>query len=222
MDNNTVWNFEFSPLDVLRFTTFLNLTLYLVFFLFAMWEEHVEKYPSMSWMIAYSSGTTASFTIMVFIHGYTISSYLVIASGYIGYRSQQFKAIAVSSFVYWLSLIMITYMPLSRDENPHNIAALVAFFSATASVYLHRQTNDLDLLLLTELMTIVIVTLLGVLFWFFDKTVAEYIFIPIIMVDKYLKVSVMQRLGLIDLSDSKVRYSYITPSIRTTTQANYF
>ena len=101
-----VWDQKVSPLFVLKWTTVINLGAYFIFMVYALvvFEDANKALPSMSGMIAYSRGTTISFTLIVFLHGYTIMSYLVIASEYIGFRSNQFKFISISSFIYWMSL----------------------------------------------------------------------------------------------------------------------
>lgn len=223
-----VWSQYIIPEVILKWTTVFNLGAYFIFMVFSLvvFEDEGKKLPSMSGMIGYSRGTTISFTIMVFIHGYTIMSYLVIASEYIGFHSLQFKFISLSSFMYWFSLILVSYLPLNAVKNPHNIFAVTAFVFSIFTVYLHKHTflvtdpgrwPRLDFsttekyLMISEISMIIIVSILGILFWSNDLVIAEYIFIALILVDKYFKVYVLEQSGLMNIEGAYLEYRYFSP-----------
>lgn len=154
-------------------------------------------------------------------------SYLVIASEYIGFRSNQFKFITVSSFIYWMSLIMVSYLPLDATKNPHNIFAITGFVFSIFTVYLHKHTflitefgkwPRLDFhttekyLMLIELSMIIIISILGILFWSLDMVVAEYVFIALILLDKYFKVYILEQSGLMNIDNAYMEYRYFSPA----------
>lgn len=224
-----VWKQSVHPEFILKWTTVFNLGAYFIFMVYALivFEDIDKSLPSMSGMIAYSRGTTISFTLVVFIHGYTIMAYLVIVSEYIGFRSNQFKFISMSSFLYWLSLIMVSYLPLNATRNPHNIFAVTGFVFSIFTVYLHKHTflitengkwPRLDFntteryLMLIEISLIIIISILGILYWSLDMVIAEYVFIALILLDKYLKVYILEQSGLMNIDNAYLQYSYFSPS----------
>jgi hypothetical protein len=223
-----VWDQRIHPELILKWTTVFNLGAYFIFIVYAfiVFEDETENLPSMSGMIAYSKGTTISFTIIVFIHGYTIMSYLVIASEYVGFRSNQFKFISVSSFLYWVSLIMISYLPLDAAKHPHNIFAITGFIFSIFTVYLHKHTflitefgkwprfnfyTTEKYLMLIEVSMIIIISILGILYWSLDIVVAEYVFVALILLDKYLKVYILEQSGLMNIDNAYLEYRYFSP-----------
>lgn len=223
-----VWDQKVSPLFILKWTTVVNLGAYFIFMVYALvvFEDANKALPSMSGMIAYSRGTTISFTLIVFLHGYTIMSYLVIASEYIGFRSNQFKFISISSFIYWMSLIMVSYLPLHTTKNPHNIFAIMGFIFSTFTVYLHKHTfiiteygkwprlnfNTTErYLMLMEIVMITSISILGILFWSLDMVIAEYTFVALILVDKFFKVYILEKSGLMNIDNAYLLYSYHSP-----------
>ena len=223
-----VWSQQVDPEFVLRFTTILNLGTYFIFMIYSLvvFEDENKALPSMSGMISYSRGTTVSFTLMVFIHGYTIMSYLVIASEYIGFRSNQFKFISISALIYWMSLILVSYFPINATRNPHNIFAITGFVFSIFTVYLHKHTfvvtepgkwPRLDFntteryLMLAEITMIIVVSILGILFWSLDMVIAEYVFVALILVDKYFKVYILQQSGLMNIENAYLEYRYFSP-----------
>lgn len=222
---NKIWKISISPSTVLTVTTLVTLTAYFIYIVFSIsvYKDKGGTLPSMSWMIAYSRGTTITFTLMVFVHGYALLSYLVIASEYIGINSYQFKAIAGSSFLYWLSLILVSYLPLDGSENPHNVFAVMGFTFAIFTVFLHKHTfitgrwpyvdfavND-RLLMASEISLIVIISVLGGLFWFLDYVIAEYVFVGLILADKYVKIRILEKSGLLNTEGAKLEYVYYSP-----------
>lgn len=237
-----IWKFEVKPTVVLTMATVITVTAYTLYLVFSIsvFDDVDGGLPSMSSMIAYSRGTTISFTLLVFVHGYALMSYLVIVSEYIGVASLQFKAITISSLLYWWSLILVSYLPLDGHENPHNIFALLGFTFALFSVFLHKHTFihvngdgkvtfDFDvkdkLLAMSEVILIVVICVLGSLFWFMNIVIAEYLFIGLILVDKYLKVRILQKSGLLNTEESRLVYTYMSlpngPTSFTNTDFNF-
>lgn len=230
-----IWEIEVSPLSILTFSTVVTMISYFVYLLFSVmvFENENKDLPSLSGMIAYSKGTTISYTLLVFVHGYGIMSYLVIASEYIGLQSMQFKAIAGSCFVYLLSLILVSYLPLDGSEDPHNIFAVISFVFATASVYLHKHTFVIDkwpyinfhvserYLILSEILLILTITIMGMLFWSFNIMVAEYVFIALLLIDKYIKVTILEKSGLMNIEGAKLTYTYYSPMNNPRTSTLY-
>jgi hypothetical protein len=228
-----VWTIDVNPSSVLTIATVITMTAYFIYIVFSMSvytnDDDVGggTLPSMSWMIAYSRGTTITFTLMVFVHGYALMSYLVIVSEYIGIMSYQFRAIAGSAFIYWLSLILVSYLPLDGNENPHNIFAVMGFTFALCTVYLHKHTFivfknnsmvpriDLNVtdktLAFSELFLIISISILGGLFWFMDIVIAEYVFVGLILVDKYVKIRILEKAGLLNTKGAKLEYVYYSP-----------
>ena len=230
-----IWEIEVSPLSILTFTTVVTMIGYFVYLLFSImvFEDENRDLPSLSGMIAYSKGTTISYTLLVFVHGYGLMSYLVIASEYIGLQTIQFRAIAASCFIYLLSLILVSYLPLDGSEDPHNVFAIISFVFATASVYLHKHTFVVDkwpyidfhvserYLILSEIMLMLTITIMGMLFWSFDIMVAEYVFIALLLVDKYIKVTILEKSGLMNIEGAKLTYTYYSPQNNPRTSTLY-
>jgi hypothetical protein len=210
---------------VLLIMTSITFAGYIAYLLYAIvvFDNIDKKLPSMSGMIAYSRGTTITFTLLVFVHSYAVWSYIVIISEYIGVDSYQFMAIAVSSVIYLTSLIVLTYLPLDGNENPHNIFALTGFIFALMTSLLHKHsfikngpggwpTLSIDSterpLVVIELVMITIILVSGILFWTQDMVIAEYVFIGLILLDKEIKVNMLLKYELINLDNAFIKYSY--------------
>jgi hypothetical protein len=233
-----IWTIQVVPTSVLTLTTVVTMTSYFIYLVFAIsvYDGTGGVLPSISWMIAYSRGTTITFTLLVFVHGYALISYLVIISEYIGIMTFQFKAIAGSSFLYWLSLILVSYLPLDGNENPHNLFAVMGFSFALFTVYLHKHTfitiddkfciphldfsNTDKLLVLSEIAMIVTISILGALFWFMNIVIAEYIFIGLLLIDKYVKITILKKSGLLNTKSARLEYVYFSPPNNMRTYEN--
>lgn len=220
-----IWEIEVNPFMILTFSTIVTMVGFLIYLIFCImvFEDENKSLPSLSGMIAYSNGTTISFTLLVFAHGYGLMAYLVIVSEYIGLQSRQFKFISSCSIGYLLSLILVSYLPLDGSEDPHNIFAVISFVFATLTVYLHKHTFVISnwpyidfhvserYLILSEITLILSITIMGMLFWSFDIMVAEYVFIALLLVDKYLKVTILEKSGLLNINGAKITYTYYSP-----------
>jgi len=221
----TVWEFKISPSQVLMATTLVTILLYILYLVYAINIIDEQSLPSLSHIIAYSRGTTITYTIILFIHGYSVSSYLVIASEYIGIQSPQFFFIAFSSCMYLICLLLISYLPLTEVRDTHNIFAILAFIFALFSILLHRNVPNGDYgpetwLLLIEGSILFTVLLLGIFFWFNNSMLCEYIFVGFVIVDKYIKVLMLEVSGLLDIDDSYIQYKLMSVPNRPTTD-NY-
>lgn len=213
-----IWEFKLPVRRMLTITTLITIWGYLGYlsYCFAVLDETT---PSVSEMIAFSRGTTITFTLLVFIHAYGVCSYLVIISKYVGVGTRHFKVIAFSSFAYLVALIVVTYLPLDGHEDPHNVFAFLAFFFAILSSLVHRH-GVLDVgpsfvefpVVIIEVLFLVVVVICGALFWFVNSTVAEYVFMFLIIIDKEVKVAVLERFGLLLAEGSYLTYSYYTYS----------
>jgi hypothetical protein len=56
------------------------------------------------------------------------------------------------------------------------------------------------------------VTIMGILFWMFDEIIAEYVLIALLLIDKYFKVTILEKSGLLNIEGASLRYSYYSPS----------
>lgn len=230
-----IWEIEVSPLSILTFSTVVTMTGFLVYLLFCLmvFDDKDRPLPSLSGMIEYSNGTTISYTLLVFAHWYGVMSYLVIASEYIGLQSIQFRAISASCFVYILSLIMVSYLPVTDYPNAHYTFAVISLVFGTASVYLHKHTFIIDkwpyvdfhiterYLILSEIMLMFTISIMGMLFWSFDIMVAEYVFIALLLMDKYIKVTILEKSGLMNIEGAKLTYTYYSPQNNPRTSTLY-
>lgn len=226
-----VWTIRVSPFSILTFSTVVTAVGFIIYLIFSLmvFEDRDRALPSLSGMIAYSRGTTISFTLLVFVHGYGTMSYLVIASEYVGLRSMHFKIILTCSIVYWISLILVSYLPVTVDENPHNIFARISFTFATLTVYLHKHsfiTNrwpfiDFSVseryLIASEVVMMTTIAVMGFLFWMYDVVVAEYVFIALILIDKLFKITILELSGLLVAEGSYLEYVYHSPPNRPLT-----
>jgi succinate-acetate transporter protein len=109
------------------------------------------------------------------------------------------------------------------ESNPHNVFAVMGFTFAICTVYLHKHTFvvinhkqwpylDLNVtskaLAISELVLIITISILGGLFWFMDVVIAEYIFIALILVDKYVKIKILEKSGLLNTDGATLKYVY--------------
>jgi hypothetical protein len=62
-----------------------------------------------------------------------------------------------------------------------------------------------------EITMIFSVSILGILFWTLDIMVAEYVFIALILVEKYFKVYVLVKSGLMNIDGAYLEYKYFSP-----------
>jgi hypothetical protein len=226
-------NFKLNPVKIFRFTvnpfllltisTSIVLVMYIVFIIAGVKEHHGnDVLPSVSTIIAHSKAMTITFTFIVYIHSYCLYAYLVIISEYIGTKSLLFYAISTSCFLYVLCLIIVTYLPLTSDETEHNVFAVGAFAFSLISVLLHKHSwfvyssrgysiscNSYEgLMLFIEIVEVIVIVIMGGLFWFYSKMWAEYVFIFIILMDKHLKVTILSGTNLIYLEGSYIQHSY--------------
>ena len=231
-------NFQKRPVEVFKWTinpfiamsvcTILTILFYVVFMAVGLTLPITEDvhggYPSISAIIAYSKGMTITFTFIVYIHWYCLYSYLVIISEYLGKNSFAFYTIGLLCILYVICLIVVTYLPLNVDELKHNIFAVSSFVFALLSVYLHKHSifvytargyeasNKREIFLLTvELGIVILISVMGFLFWFYDNMWAEYVFVFVILIDKQIKIMILLGLRLLYLEGSYMQYSYYSP-----------
>jgi hypothetical protein len=233
-----VWNVKVYPKFLLTFYTFITTGGYCLFLLYCLQHvpPHGEEmdYPSVSAMIAFSRGTTLTFSLLVYCHTYAISNYLVLISEYLNVTSYQFYAVSLFCIIYNVALIVVTYLPLTGYETAHNTFSMIAFFAALFSVFLHRHafwvwpsltiekcTNTEFFLILTEFVFIAIICVTGFMFWFHDITWAEYIFIGLILIDKEVKIDILRWTKLIRTNNSYVQYSFYSPKNPIDRQSKY-
>lgn len=215
-----LWQIKLPVRNVLLVTTLTTCLGFIVYITYAL-NTLNESTPSISRMIEYSKGTTITFTLIVFGHGYGVASYLVIASEYIGLFTWHFYAVAFSCAAYLISLIVVSYIPIddrTADVDTHSIFALSAFTFALLSSWLHRHSllnyklvKEEWPILVAEGVFLVAVTICGIFFWLDENTVAEYAFIFLIIIDKEVKVRILEYTGLLNVRNSYLVYTYHTP-----------
>lgn len=220
MSSDRIWEIKLPVRTVLLCTTMLVSFGYIGYLTYALLTLE-ERTPSISRIIEYSKGTTITFTLLVFIHGYGVMSYLVIASEYIGLMTWHFYLVAFSCLAYLASLVVVSYIPIddsTADVDTHSVFALLAFGFALLSSWLHRHSilnysliKDEWPIVVVEVVFIVVTTTCGALFWFGGNMIAEYCFIFFIIVDKEIKVRLLAGTGLLNIKDSFLVYSYRTP-----------
>lgn len=223
-----VFNFSMNPYIVMTTCTALSIILYFIFMFVGLNlgidYDTVDGVPSVSAIIAYSKAMTLTFTFIVYIHSYSLYSYLIILSQYLGKTSFSFISIVLLCVLYILSLIIVTYLPLNVDEFKHNVFAVSAFVFAALSVYLHKHSllvytirgyefcNQKEgVLIVSELLVLITITVMAGLFWFQNNMWAEYMFILIILIDKQIKIWILLGTELIYLKGSYISYSYYSP-----------
>ena len=223
-----VFEFYANPYLLMSFCTSLTVILFFIFIFICLQlpvtEQVHDNLPSISAIIAHSKAMTITFTMIVYIHSYSLYSYLVIMSQYLGTRSISFIITSMLCFLYIFFLIIVSYLPLTTNEMKHNIFAMAAFFTAILSVYLHKHTlivyslNDYPvmnsregLLILSEIFVLILLLVSGCLFWFNNSMWAEYLFIFLIIIDKQIKVMVLVGTNLLYLEGSYMLYTYYAP-----------
>lgn len=215
-----LWQLKLPVRNVLLTTTVAT-TIGIIAYLSYALNTLEESTPSMSRIIEYSKGTTITFTLIVFGHAYGVASYLVIASEYIGLFTWHFTAVAFSCAAYLISLIVVSYIPID-DENAevdtHSVFALMAFIFAVLSSWLHRHSllnyklvKEEWPILVAEGVFLLSVTVCGLLFWLDENTIAEYVFIFLIIIDKEIKIRILEYTGLLNVNNSFLVYTYHTP-----------
>jgi len=169
-----------------------------------------DRVLTLSEIIAASHGATVTYGMVVLLHTYSLAAYLVIMTGYIAPSSLHFRAVAASCAMYVMALIGLTYFPVTTHDDPHNAFAVTAFGFATASTWAHRHgifddAAEAPLLTLEFALVAVIVTT-GLLFWINGWTIAEYVFIALIIMDKELKLTMLTWSGVYDASAVQLQY----------------
>lgn len=217
---NKIWELKLPVRMVLLGTTTVTVLGLIAYLTYAL-NTLEQSTPSVSRMIEYSKGTTITFTLLVFLHGYGVMSYLVIASEYIGLFTWHFYFVAFSCVAYLVSLVVVSYIPIddeTADVDTHSVFALSAFVFALLSSWLHRHSllnydliREEWLLVVVEVVFILATTVCGFLFWFDENAIAEYSFIFLIAIDKEIKVRILQMTGLLNVNNSFLVYSYRTP-----------
>jgi len=214
-----LWQIKLPVRNILTASTLVSSLGFIVYITYAL--NTMSSTPSISRIIEYSKGTTITFTLIVFCHGYGVASYLVIASEYIGLLSWHFYAVSISCAAYIISLIIVSYIPIddnTAEVDTHSIFALSAFVFALLSSWLHRHSL-LNYHLIKEEWPIVVaegvflmgVAICGFLFWFDENNIAEYVFIFLIIIDKEVKVRILEYTGLLNVRNSFLVYTYHTP-----------
>ena len=221
---NKKWTIEVKPMTILEVSTLISFIGYIVFLSYSIGVAQYTSFPSLSAMIAHSRFATISYTFLVFIHGYGVFAYLIIISGYIGKTSRHFMLISSSAFLYLSSLIVVSYLPIQEDDvDPHNWFAFASFGFALLTVVVHKHTfinfnrrcpidfrSTERVLVASELFIIVTSIVMAILFWQTDIIPTEYVFIALLILDKYLKVLILNKSELINLDVSILEYSYYT------------
>lgn len=222
-----IFNWKVHPFYIMTFSSILSVIFYVVFIIVGLHlpiNDEDNYYPSVSSIIAFSKTMTISFTFIVYIHSYSLYSYLVILTDYLGKNSISFFITTTVCILYVLCLIIVTYLPVSADELKHNVFAIGAFIFAGLSVYLHKNSfivyssrgypvcdKKEGLLVITEVIVLIIIAVMGGLFWFQDKIWAEYVFIFFILIDKQFKTMILIGTKLMNIEGSYMSYAYFSP-----------
>jgi uncharacterized membrane protein len=215
-----LWQLKLPVRNILLSTTVLTTVGVIAYLSYAL-NTLEDSTPSVSRMIEYSKGTTITFTLIVFGHAYGVVSYLVIASEYIGLFTWHFNAVAFSCAAYLISLIVVSYIPID-DENSevdtHSVFALTAFIFALLSSWLHRHSllnyqlvKEEWPILVAEGVFLLAIMVCGLLFWLDENAIAEYAFIFLIVIDKEIKIRILEYTGLLNVNNSFLVYTYHTP-----------
>ena len=215
-----LWQLKLPVRNILLATTVLTTVGVIAYLSYAL-NTLEDSTPSVSRMIEYSKGTTITFTLIVFGHAYGVVSYLVIASEYIGLFTWHFNVVAFSCAAYLISLIVVSYIPID-DENSevdtHSVFALTAFIFALLSSWLHRHSllnyqlvKEEWSILVAEGVFLLAITVCGLLFWLDENAIAEYAFIFLIVIDKEIKIRILEYTGLLNVNNSFLVYTYHTP-----------
>lgn len=211
-----VWERRTEPRKVLKYMSWYTLAAYIFFIsigVYSTWNTGTQF--SVSAIAASSKLMTLYFTAVVYAHSYVIQSYLVIIAEYLGGRSLDFKVVAFVCIAYNISLLVLTYLPITDYRESHNIFAILSLFFASGSVFTHRQTVWSDsagkYLIVAEFAFLTVIIVSAVLFWFKDYAIGEYILIGMILIDKELKIRFMEHVGVITTENSHLVMSYYSP-----------
>lgn len=206
-----IWSVGVRPMRTLTFATVFTLLGELGVLLYA-WLYEPGPLRSVSAVIGRSSGLSIVYATLVYVHGYSLLSYLVLASGYLSTSSAHFRLMATMCALYWGSLIVVSYIPISLNDEHHNAAAFMAFFFACCTTVLHRHSfwhaPPETALMVVEVAIMVGIVGLGALFWFAGAVLAEYGFIALILLDKYVKIRTLHAGGLVDV-DNRLEYRFV-------------
>jgi len=215
-----IWERPISVYWVLDVGTAVSVAGYLVlllYFLLGVQHQDGTFGHTVSDMIAYNKGTTVTAALLIFAHSYVLTAYLVLISDYIHYSGAHFKIIAVASYTYIAALVVMTYLPVHSDENPHNVFAGISSGFALISTWAHKNSfyhgAKVDAaVLFADMVVLAAMTTAAALFWFNDSNAAEYVFILIVLLDKKFKLLILERGGFADdLRNAALRYSFWVP-----------
>lgn len=221
-----VWTYVTDPREILRYTTIYCITSFVVFVMYCNFQVDSLRGASISTMMGSSKISTLIFTFIVYLHSYSLESYLVILAEFLGTNSFQFKFIALNCVIYIISLVVLTYLPVEEYAGVHNIFAVLALFFASLSIFIHKhsffkcfyssttqstlQTNAF-ILSTSEFFFLIVVLATAFIFWFTSSAICEYIFIGFILVDREFKINIMVRAGIINIKDNAMVVVYILP-----------
>lgn len=213
---NEFWSIKLDVVKLLNVTTGVTLIGLIIFLSYGLTK--FENPPSVSAIIALNRETTVSFAILVLLHGYSVMAYLVILSAYYGLNSWYFRGSVIACAAYIFALIVLSYLPLDRHTDPHDVVAAFAFFLAALSSIIHKPgfivkkeyKEDIEILSV-EVFFLIALAIFGSLFWFNNSMLSEYIFMGLLVIDKAFKIYVLQVVGLVQLSGAHIKYSFQVP-----------
>lgn len=213
----TVWKVRISTERALRMSTLITLLGFFCYVVYGFIVVGDRSFVTVSDILAYSRGTAITFSLLVLLHGYTLYIYLVVISGVLGPDTLRMRFTFTVVLVYWISLLVITYLPVTHDDDFHGAFAFTILVSGLLSMLTQEHAmcildDPQKQLVFTEVFSILFILGAALLFWYGEVIVAEYIVFCVFIVEKYLKLQLLCAAGLIELGDSAtLSVIYIAP-----------
>ena len=208
---NPIWVKEFDPYRVLSISTFITMIIFFVFLVKVL----IDGGRSISDEMDIDKRSMVTYTFILYAHSYAITAYLVIMSKV--FKRNTFILIVALCISYIVSLMVLSYLPVSSHNQEHRIITITAFILAGGTLIVHdlnishfvQKIPNYDLYIVTiELFLFVSFWVSGFVFWFYDLYIFENICVFIVIIDKLVKVKLLIIRNVINVKGAMVTYAY--------------
>lgn len=209
VNDSAVWQFRVKPFHISLLATCTALLVFVASTLINAFDEHALR--TISELLIEFRWFSITYTIVVFIHSYAVLAYLICVSDYIGVQSREFMALCACCVIYLGCLVVVGYVPVSREEELHNFFAIMAFIFAILSSLLHKfgsSQHGEQSLAIYEACLIGALILAGALFWSLGDASAEYVLVGIILMEKHMKLELLDRYEILHSKRGWIVYSF--------------
>lgn len=166
-----------------------------------------------------------TYTLILYMHTYALSSYLIMMTNIWGRGKNQFAlyVIGISCVLYSVCLVTISYLPTSTHSDQHNLFAISAFFFAGVSLFAHdfntyhywvrgETRNISSKIMIFECVYLILFIIFAIIFWVKDIAFFEYLCAIMVLLDKWIKMKWMVDCKRICSRETKMIYIFLSPT----------